>query len=127
VFGRLRSNAPDVTARAQYWLRELGLDDVVSLQGDLLGFEGLSSGQRKRLALVETLADPRDVVVLDEWAAEQDPEYRHLFYTDILPRIRDEGRIVIVVTHDDRYFDLCDRLVKLERGVQVETDQPAHT
>ncbi|AYJ50568.1 cyclic peptide export ABC transporter [Rhodococcus sp. P1Y] len=126
VFGRLRSDEPEVLSRARYWLTELGLDDVVELDGDRLLFDGLSSGQRKRLALVETLADPRDVVVLDEWAAEQDPENRHRFYTDILPRIRDEGRIVIVVTHDDRYFDLCDRLVKLERGAQVLTELPAH-
>lgn len=127
VFGRLRSTEPEVAARARHWLHELGLENVVTLDGDKLLFDGLSSGQRKRLALVETLADPRDVVVLDEWAAEQDPENRHRFYTDILPRIRDEGRIVIVVTHDDRYFDLCDRLVKLERGAQVSTDQPART
>ncbi|OZD82104.1 hypothetical protein CH273_09770 [Rhodococcus sp. 05-339-2] len=126
VFGRLRSADPEVAARARYWLHELGLDAVVELDGERLIFEGLSSGQRKRLALVETLADPRDVVVLDEWAAEQDPENRHRFYTDILPRIRDEGRIVIVVTHDDRYFDLCDHLVKLERGAQVFVDQPVH-
>ncbi|MGV8874690.1 MAG: cyclic peptide export ABC transporter [Rhodococcus sp. (in: high G+C Gram-positive bacteria)] len=126
VFGRLRSSEPEVVARARYWLRELSLESVVELDGDRLIFEGLSSGQRKRLALVETLADPRDVVVLDEWAAEQDPQNRHRFYTEILPRIRDEGRIVIVVTHDDRYFDLCDHLVKLERGAQVLIDQPVH-
>ncbi len=119
VFRRLRSTAPEVLDRARHWLRELGLDGIVRVDGDRLVCGDLSTGQRKRLALVEALADPRDVVILDEWAAEQDPHTRQRFYEEILPQIRADDRIVVVVTHDDRYFDHCDQLLKFERGSQV--------
>ncbi|ANY06013.1 cyclic peptide export ABC transporter [Pseudonocardia sp. HH130630-07] len=129
VFRRLRSTAPDVLERADHWLRELGLDDIVRVEGDRLVCGDLSTGQRKRLALVEALADPRDVVILDEWAAEQDPHTRRRFYEQILPQIRDDRRIVIVVTHDDRYFAHCDQVLKFERGAEtrgVPASEPAH-
>ncbi|MCM6778422.1 cyclic peptide export ABC transporter [Nocardia sp. CDC159] len=119
LFGRIRSTDPAVRERMQYWLRELRLHERVVIAGDRFEFSGLSTGQRKRLALVEVLADPRAVVILDEWAAEQDPIFRHRFYHEFLPALRNAGRIVLVVTHDDRYFHACDALLKLERGVQV--------
>lgn len=120
VFRRLRSTGPEVVENARFWLRELHLDELVTIDGDRLICGDLSTGQRKRLALVEALADPRDVVILDEWAAEQDPQTRRRFYEEILPRICGGRRIVIVITHDDRYFDRCDQLLKLERGSRVE-------
>lgn len=123
LFGRLDAGRPEVAQRAKRWLTELALDEHVRLVGDRFEYEGLSTGQSKRLALVEILADPRDVVILDEWAAEQDPELRARFYTEILPELRDDGRIVVVVTHDDRFFHTSDAGVKLERGVHVGTNE----
>jgi putative ATP-binding cassette transporter len=76
----------------------------------------LSTGQRKRLALVVALLEDRPIFVLDEWAAEQDPEFRRKFYFEILPRLKAAGKTVIAVTHDDRYFANADRVFRMEEG-----------
>jgi putative ATP-binding cassette transporter len=86
--------------------------------------EALSTGQRKRLALSLALAESRPVLVLDEWAADQDPGYRERFYRTILPRIKASGKAVIAVTHDERYFDLADRRYHMEDG-QLKPVGPA--
>jgi ABC-type siderophore export system fused ATPase/permease subunit len=80
----------------------------------------LSSGQRKRLALVVSLLEDRPVLVFDEWAAEQDPAFREYFYLTMLPSLRAQGKTIIAATHDDRYFKVADRIVKLEYGRVVE-------
>ncbi len=76
----------------------------------------LSTGQRKRLALAVALAEDRPVIILDEWAADQDPRSRERFYRELLPRLRAEGKAVIAITHDDRYFDAADRRYHMEEG-----------
>jgi putative ATP-binding cassette transporter len=78
--------------------------------------EAFSTGQRKRLALALAMADARPILVLDEWAADQDPGYRERFYRTILPRIKATGKAIIAVTHDERYFELADRRYHMEDG-----------
>jgi putative ATP-binding cassette transporter len=82
----------------------------------------LSNGQRKRLALLVMLLEDRPVLVLDEWAADQDPAFRRFFYEDLLSRLKREGKTVIAVTHDDRYFGVADRVIKMEYGKVVAAD-----
>lgn len=81
----------------------------------------LSAGQRKRLALVTALLEDRPVLVLDEWAADQDPQFRRTFYRTLLPRLRAEGKAILAVTHDDHYFDVADRRLHMEAGRVIET------
>ncbi len=76
----------------------------------------LSAGQKKRLAYVVAMLEGRPVYIFDEWAAEQDPEFRNHFYVSLLPSLRAGGKTVIAVTHDDHYFHIADRVVKLEYG-----------
>ena len=76
----------------------------------------LSAGQRKRLALVAALLEDRPIIVLDEWASDQDPGFRRAFYREVLPRLKQEGKTIIAVTHDDHYFDAADRLIHMEEG-----------
>jgi putative ATP-binding cassette transporter len=76
----------------------------------------ISSGERRRLALLAALIEDRPVLVLDEWAADQDPHYKDIFYLEILPRMRELGKLVVVITHDERYFHTADRVLWLERG-----------
>ena len=76
----------------------------------------LSSGERRRLALLMALLEDRPILVFDEWAADQDPRYKDLFYKEIVPRIRDSGKLVVVISHDERYFQTADRVLWLERG-----------
>ena len=76
----------------------------------------LSSGERRRVALLMALLEDRPILVFDEWAADQDPRYKDLFYREIIPRIRDSGKLVVVISHDERYFHVADRVLWLERG-----------
>lgn len=79
----------------------------------------LSTGQRKRLAWVVAMIEARPILVLDQWAADQDPEFREHFYRVMLPALRAAGRTVIAVTNDDRYYDAADRLIRIEDGQVV--------
>lgn len=76
----------------------------------------LSTGQRKRLALIVAELEDRPILVMDEWAAEQDPEFREHFYREMLPALRARGKTIIAATHDDRYFDAADRVLRMEDG-----------
>lgn len=77
----------------------------------------LSTGQKKRIAYIISCLDDKPFILFDEWAAEQDPEFKQFFYTKLLPGLKQRGKGVIVITHDDRYFDLADKILKLECGV----------
>ena len=81
----------------------------------------LSRGQRKRLALVTAYLEDRPIYLFDEWAADQDPLFRRVFYQRLLPELKRRGKTVVAVTHDDRYFDAADQLIKLEEGKVVKT------
>jgi putative ATP-binding cassette transporter len=76
----------------------------------------LSAGERRRVALLMALLEDRPILIFDEWAAEQDPVHKDLFYVEILPRIRNSGKLVVVISHDDRYFHTANRVLWLERG-----------
>jgi putative ATP-binding cassette transporter len=99
-------------------LRDLELAEKTAVVDRRFTTLSLSSGQRKRLALAVALLEDRPIYVLDEWAAEQDPEFRQRYYEVILPRLKRLGKTLVVVTHDDRYFggDSIDETVKLVEG-----------
>jgi putative ATP-binding cassette transporter len=82
----------------------------------------LSQGQRKRLALLTAYLEDRPIYVFDEWAADQDPQFKEIFYYELVPELKTRGKTVIVISHDDRYYSLADRLIKLESG-KIEYDQ----
>jgi putative ATP-binding cassette transporter len=82
-------------------------------------------GQRKRLALLAGECDDRDVLILDEWAADQDPDFRRYFYEVDLPELRARGKTIIAATHDDHYFYLADRVLKLTNGKLSAMDPSA--
>lgn len=97
-------------------LTEMQLGDKVQAVDDRWSTLDLSTGQRKRLALVVSLLDRRPLLVFDELAADQDPEFRQFLYEVLLPRLRAEGRTIIAATHDDRYFHVADTVIKMEHG-----------
>lgn len=102
------------------YLRSFDLSDKVSVTAGTYSTTALSQGQRKRLALLTACIENRPILLFDEWAAEQDPAFKRLFYRAIVPSLKSSGRTVIVVTHDDAYLDVADRVVKLEYGQIVE-------
>jgi len=102
------------------YLRMLHMDQKVTVRGRSFSSLDLSQGQRKRLALVTAYLEDRPIYVFDEWAADQDPQYKEIFYKTLLPDLRERGKSVVVITHDDRYFHLGNQVVKLEDGRVVE-------
>jgi putative pyoverdin transport system ATP-binding/permease protein len=102
------------------YLERLGLSKQVKIDAGMFSSTDLSTGQRKRLALIHAYVEARPVLVFDEWAADQDPTFRKAFYTELLPELKRQGKTVIAITHDDRYFDVSDRYIKLEAGQIVE-------
>ncbi len=101
---------------ARPYLERLEIAHKVSVRDGAFTTTDLSTGQRKRLALVHAWLEGRPVLVFDEWAADQDPAFRHLFYTELLPELRAKGHLVVVISHDDRYFHVADRVVRMEKG-----------
>lgn len=102
--------------RVDALLKVLALEGKTTYEDGRFSTVSLSTGQRKRLAYVVALLDERPVYVLDEFGAEQDPISRRRFYDEWLPALKAAGKTVVVVTHDDAYFDHCDRLVKMDFG-----------
>ncbi len=76
----------------------------------------LSTGQRKRLAMIVTYLEDKPIYIFDEWAADQDPQFKKFFYNDLLKKLKAEGKTVIAVSHDDRFFHCADRVIKMEFG-----------
>src|SRR5689334_17501165 len=76
----------------------------------------LSQGQRKRLALLTAYLEDRSIYLFDEWAADQDPLFKDIFYYELLPELKARGKSIIVISHDDHYYHLADRLIKLDYG-----------
>jgi putative ATP-binding cassette transporter len=105
--------------RAAAYLRRLQLEQKVRVTDGRLSTTALSQGQRKRLALLTAYLEDRPIYVFDEWAADQDPTYKKVFYEELLPELKARGKAVVVITHDDRYFHLGDRVMKLDYGKMV--------
>jgi putative ATP-binding cassette transporter len=102
---------------------EMGLAGKVRFENGRFTRLHLSTGQRKRLALIAALLEDRPIYLFDEWSAEQDIHFRKTFYETILPNLRKKGKLVIAVTHDERYWHLADRVVKLDLG-SIVWDRP---
>ena len=115
------SRADDVHAQA--YLKKLQLDHKVSIHHGQFSTTALSQGQRKRLTLLSAYLENRPIYLFDEWAADQDPTFKHIFYTQFLSDLKAQGKAIFVISHDDHYFHLADRLIKLDYG-QVKYDQP---
>jgi putative ATP-binding cassette transporter len=105
--------------RAHAYLARLHLDRKVRVQDGTLSTTDLSQGQRKRLALLTAYLEDRSIYLFDEWAADQDPQFKEVFYRQILPELKERGKAVVVITHDDRYYGVADRIVRLEHGKVV--------
>ena len=112
-------------ADVDQYLERLEIAHKVSVRDGAFTTTDLSTGQRKRLALLNAWLEERPVLVFDEWAADQDPTFRRIFYTELLPDLKRLGKTIIVISHDDRYFDVADQLVRLERGKVMQANSLA--
>ncbi len=98
------------------WLEQLKMSHKLELEnGKILNLK-LSKGQKKRVALLLALAEERDILLLDEWAADQDPHFRRDFYQVLLPLMQQMGKTIFAISHDDHYFIHADRLLEMRNG-----------
>lgn len=104
------------------YLNLLQIENKVEVKDGVLSTTALSQGQRKRLALLTAYLENRSIYLFDEWASDQDPVFKEIFYRQLLPALKNKGKTVLVISHDDRYFHTADRLVKLEYG-KLEYDK----
>ena len=107
------------------WLKLLGIRDKFGEDLRTIDPDQLSTGQKKRLGLALALAEDRPVLILDEWAADQDPETRRDFYLKILPALRESGKTILAATHDENYFEYCDRHFHMASG-KLTTEEHDH-
>ena len=104
-------------------LRQMELREKTDFIGGRFTTVALSTGQRKRLALISALLEDREIYVFDEWAADQDVHFREYFYKTILTDLKAAGKTILAVTHDDRYWDLADRVLKMDAG-RIVSESP---
>jgi putative pyoverdin transport system ATP-binding/permease protein len=112
----------NLDTQAKEYLSQLHLDKKVKIENGKLSTTALSQGQRKRLALLTAYLENRPIYLFDEWASDQDPVFREIFYKQILANLKQRGKTVLVISHDDQYFPIADRVIKLDYGKIVYDD-----
>jgi putative pyoverdin transport system ATP-binding/permease protein len=112
----------NLDTQIQDYLVKLQLDHKVQIKDGYFSTTSLSQGQRKRLALLTAYLENRPIYIFDEWASDQDPVFKEIFYTQLLPELKERGKMVLVISHDDKYFHIADRIVKLDYG-KIESDK----
>ncbi len=114
---------PHLDEHALEYLKQLQLTQKVKVNDGVLSTTNLSQGQRKRLALLTAYLEDRPIYLFDEWAADQDPLFKKVFYYELLPELKARGKTVLVISHDDRFYEVGDRIIKLDYG-KIVYDQP---
>lgn len=122
LFDQLLGNMNDEEQVKEY-MRMLKLDEKVTIEDGKFSTLSLSDGQRKRMALLISFLEDKDIYLFDEWAADQDPLFKEVFYHKILPSLRDKNKLVIVISHDDRFFDVADKVITMEQGNLVDIQE----
>jgi putative ATP-binding cassette transporter len=125
LFDRLYGLAHVDERRVNQMLKLMDLQDKTRFVDGRFENQELSSGQKKRLALIVSILENKPICMFDEWAADQDPSFRRYFYEEFLASLKRRGKTIIAATHDDRYFHVADRVVKMEMG-RVVWDSASH-
>lgn len=113
-------DGPERDDLADAWLERLGLNRQVAIKGGRFSTVELSQGQRRRLALLTALLEDRPICIFDEWAANQDPDFRKVFYLELLPELKARGKTLLIISHDEEYYDAADRIIRLRDGLISE-------
>ena len=112
LVGRLAGvNRKEAARRADRLLDELGLSKRSSHYP-----EQLSGGERQRVAIARALMNDPSLILADEPTASLDST-RGREVVEMLARdVKTRGKSAIMVTHDERMLDLCDRVVRIADG-----------
>lgn len=112
---------PKLDEQAEDYLAKLQLNHKISIKDGAISTTDLSHGQRKRLALLTAYLEDRPIYIFDEWAADQDPHFKEIFYHQLLPELKSKGKTIVVISHDDHYYYVADRIIKLDYGQLEDT------
>lgn len=118
-----KDEQPADTIVLQKWLNELQLQQKIRIQQSEIDQIELSQGQKKRVALLLSILEQKDIILLDEWAADQDPTFRRYFYLTIVPKLKAMGKTLLLISHDNQYFMMADRIVLMKNGRLSELSQ----
>lgn len=110
----------DIKTEVDRHLVALSLSEKVTFEQGRFSTLDLSDGQKRRLALLVAYIEDKEVYLFDEWAADQDPSFKDIFYRDILVELKSRGKAVVVISHDDRYFNLADEIIVMDEGQIVK-------
>jgi len=116
LFEYLLGYPGDVRESAEQYIERFGLSKKVTVSDNKFSTIDLSSGQRRRLALIMAYLEDKPIYLFDEWAADQDPVFKRIFYTELLPQLQARGKTIIVISHDDSYYHCADRVLSLRQG-----------
>jgi putative ATP-binding cassette transporter len=116
LFSKLYGLEKIEPGRVNNLLKLMQIDHKTEFKDNHFTRQNLSTGQRKRLALIVSLLEDKPIFIFDEWAADQDPQFKDYFYDVLLKTLKAEGKTVIAVSHDDRYFNVADRVIKMDYG-----------
>jgi len=116
LFDKLHGLRDAVPERINELLRLMEISHKTAYEGGRFTNIHLSTGQRKRLALVVSYLEDKSVYIFDEVAADQDPQFRRYFYETMLAELKRAGKTIVVVSHDDRYFHVADRVLQMDYG-----------
>lgn len=100
--------------------KQFSIAKKLSLKNGRIKDDGVSQGQKKRIALIQSILQDKDILLFDEVAADQDPVFKQYFYKSLLPELKAQGKTLLVISHDDRYFDCADHIIKMEDGKLVQ-------
>ncbi|MCF7971291.1 MAG: cyclic peptide export ABC transporter [Methylococcaceae bacterium] len=123
LFDRLYGVQDTAEEQVQALIKRMGLESKTSFTQGRFSNVDLSTGQRKRLAYISADLEDKQIYIFDEWAADQDPEFREYFYQVLLKELKQKGKTVIAVSHDERYFSSADRVIKMEYGRIIEINK----
>lgn len=108
---------PDLDkAQVDYWLEKMWMQHKVEFRDGGFTSTSLSTGQRQRLAFIAAILEDKPILILDEFTADQAPAFRKYFYETLLSELKGMGKTVIAVTHDDHYFHVADKILKMDEG-----------
>ncbi|WDE02539.1 cyclic peptide export ABC transporter [Thalassomonas actiniarum] len=116
LFDRLYGIQDIDSSKVNALIKEMGLAGKTRFKNGAFTNTALSTGQRKRLAYINTVLEDKQIYIFDELAADQDPGFRKRFYEVLLPGLKEQGKTIIAVTHDDKYFATADRVLKMDEG-----------
>jgi len=121
LFNRLLDDSnSDAKEEITHYLKELGLDSKVTIENGVFSTLDLSDGQKRRLALLVAFLEDKEFYLFDEWAADQDPIFKEFFYYNVLPQLKNKGKVVVVISHDDRYFNVADKILVMDNGSLID-------